>query len=318
MAASRKLVLGIDGGGTKTVAHLAEVDTSGNFVTIGRGQAGSSNIKAVGVEQALANLNQSIELTGLELSRFTPSVTLAVLGLSGGGRPEAQEIIKQWNESITLAERAILVHDALPVLMAGTPDGNGVALIAGTGAVAFASDEKGTSSVVGGWGYWFGDEGSAFWLGQAALRAAAHDADGRGPATSLKPLILERLNISESRDMLTALSKLGDVRQAIAELAEIVTRAADSGDLVARHIVDEAGIHLSALVETAANQLKLGNTFPLALAGGVLTGSDIIRESLFNRLAAAGLEPSPTELVAEPVVGCLKLAVKELQFTQRD
>lgn len=315
MAASRKLVLGIDGGGTKTVAHLAEVDTSGNFVTIAHGQAGSSNIKAVGVEQALANLNQSIELTGLELSRSTTSVTLAVLGLSGGGRPDAQEIIKQWNESIRLAERAILVHDALPVLMAGTPDGHGVALIAGTGAVAFSPDPKGRSTVVGGWGYWFGDEGSAFWLGQAALRAAAHDADGRGPATSLKEQILERLNISDPRDMLTALSRQGDVRQAMAELAEIVTRAADSGDMVARHIVGQAGMHLAALIETAAKQSELGSTFPLALAGGVLTGSNLIRESLFKRLADAGLEPSPTELVAEPVVGCLKLAVKELLST---
>jgi N-acetylmuramic acid 6-phosphate etherase len=315
MAANRKLVLGVDGGGTKTVAHLAEVNSSGEAVTIGRGQAGSSNMKAVGVQQALTNLRQAIEQAGQKLSGSIPSVAIAVLGLSGGGRPEALQTIKQWNESIHLAERAVLVHDALPVLVAGTPNGHGVALIAGTGAVSFASNSSNKTAVIGGWGYWFGDEGSAFWLGQAALRAASHDADGRGPSTTLKKRILDRLSISEPRDILTALSGHGDVRRAIAELAGLVTHAAETGDSVARQIVDEAGMFLASLVETAAKESELGSIFPLALAGGVLTGSNIIRESLFKRLADAGLEPSPTELVAEPVVGCLKLAIKELLST---
>jgi N-acetylmuramic acid 6-phosphate etherase len=318
MAESRKLVLGVDGGGTKTVAHLAEVDSAGEVFIIGRGQAGSSNMKAVGVEQALANLSQAIEQTGLQLSRSTPAVSVAVLGLSGGGRPEAKAIIENWNQSIRLAERAVLVHDALPVLMAGTLDGHGVALIAGTGAVAFASNANKQTAVVGGWGYWFGDEGSAYWIGQAALRAAAHDADCRGPATTMTSRILERLRVSEPRDMLTALSKQGDVRQAIAELAPLVSVAAGEGDSPAQNIVEKAAAHLAVLVQTAANQTKLGNTFPLALAGGVLTGSTLIRELLSKRLAGAGFNPMPIEVVSEPVKGCLTLAVNELRSSSQD
>jgi N-acetylmuramic acid 6-phosphate etherase len=313
MAESRKLVLGIDGGGTKTVAHLAEVDTVGEVFTIGRGQSGSSNIKAVGVEHALANLSKAIEQTGLKLAHSTPAVSVAVLGLSGGGRPEAKAIIENWNQSIRVAERAVLVHDALPVLMAGTLDGHGVALIAGTGAVAFASNANKQTAVVGGWGYWFGDEGSAYWLGQAALRAVSQDVDGRGPATSLTSRILERLSISEPRDMLTALSKRGDVRQAIAELAPLISVAAGEGDSAALNIVEKAAAHLAVLVQTAANQANLGKNFPLALAGGVLTGSNLIRESLCQRLTDAELVPASIEMVSEPVVGCLKLAVQELQ-----
>jgi N-acetylglucosamine kinase-like BadF-type ATPase len=313
MAASRNLVLGVDGGGTKTVAHLAEVEPSGKVNTVGQGHAGSSNMKAVGVEEALANLSLAIEQTGLELNHAAPPVAVAVFGLSGGGRPEAQEIIKQWNESTGLAQRAVLVHDALPVLIAGTPLGQGVALIAGTGAVAFASNTIDRTIVVGGWGYWFGDEGSAFWLGQAALRAVSQDSDGRGPATSLTSQILNRLNVSEPRDMLTALSSRGDVRHAIAELAELVTVAADEGDSVARHIANQAATQLAALVQSAAKQTELGNKFSLALAGGVLTRSTLIRESLNSQLAKANVISDSIEIVSEPVRGCLTLAVRELQ-----
>lgn len=313
MASSQKLILGVDGGGTKTVAHLAEVNSFGEVSTIGYGQAGSSNFKAVGVEQALANLSQAIEQTGLQPGHTMPVVSVAVFGLSGGGRPEAKEIIENWNQSIHLAERPVLVHDALPVLKAGTPHGHGVALIAGTGAVAFAANANQQTAVVGGWGYWFGDEGSAFWLGQSALRAASHDADDRGPKTSLKRHVFERLKISEPRNMLTALSKQGDVRQAIAELAEIVSISADEGDSVALRIVNEASTHLATLVRTAAGQAKLGKSFPLALAGGVLMGSTLIRESLCQKLAETQVHPISIELVPEPVVGCLKLAAQELQ-----
>ncbi|QEG37167.1 N-acetylglucosamine kinase [Bythopirellula goksoeyrii] len=312
MSENHNLILGIDGGGTKTVACLAQVVPDGSFHVVGRGQSGSSNLKAVGPEKALENLAEALDQAWSDAQVAPESVSLAVLGLSGAGRPEAQSLLQQWNTENRIAHKLSIVHDALPVLAAGTPDGSGVALIAGTGSVAFAADSNRKTAVVGGWGYWFGDEGSAFWLGQAALRAASLASDGRSPATQLLEAILDRLSISDPREMLTSLARCGDVRSAIAGLADLVSIAADQQDTAALEIVSQAAGHLAALVVAAAKQLELGMRFPLALAGGVLSGSQLIREALLGELAARGVSPDSVQLVTDPVNGCLKVAMCEI------
>ncbi len=312
MAATQKLILGIDGGGTKTVACLAQVDLDAQLKILGRGRAGCSNLKAVGSKNALESLLVALQQAWSDAQQQPEPVTTAVLGLSGAGRPEAQSLLQQWNQENHVAQQLMLVHDALPVLAAGTPQGNGVALIAGTGSVAFSADLQHNTAVVGGWGYWFGDEGSAYWLGQAALRAASQASDGRSPATLLTKAIFDRLTITEPREMLAALSRSGDVRSAIAGLADLVSDMADMHDPVALQIICQAAGSLTALVTSAAKKLDLGESFPLALAGGVLCGSRLIRETLLQELAAQKVIPNSVEIVTDPVQGCLRLAQREL------
>ncbi len=306
------IILGVDGGGTKTVACLARNRPDGEEEILGRGQAGSSNVKAVGLDQAHANLQHAIQAAWKSAKLPPEPVALAVLGLSGAGQPETQASIADWVITNQVARRARIVHDALPVLVAGTPQGAGVALIAGTGAVAFAADSQQNTAIAGGWGYWFGDEGSAFWLGQSAARAASHAVDGRTGSTLLTQAILNRLEISDPRAILTTLAQAGDVRSALAELADLVSESALQRDPVAEQIVAQAAQELASLVTPAAEKLHLGTAFPLALAGGVLCGSQVIREALLAELAVRGLTPTEVEIVADPVVGCLRLATREL------
>jgi N-acetylglucosamine kinase-like BadF-type ATPase len=198
--------------------------------------------------------------------------------------------------------------------MAGTPAGSGVALIAGTGAVAYAVNGVGETAIAGGWGFWFGDEGSAFWLGQAAARAVSQAADGRGPQTQLTELVLNRLGIVEPREVLTALGRDGaDVRFALAGLAPLVSQAAESGDDMARRIVADAARALAALVSAAAAKASLGQQCSLALAGGVICQSVPIRMAFLAELAERGISPATVELVEEPAIGCLHLAARGLR-----
>ncbi len=312
MSDNHSLILAVDGGGTKTVASLARVDPDGSFSILGRGHSGSSNLKAVGTDKALENLASALEQAWSKAQLPKESAAIAVLGLSGAGRPEAQSLLHDWNNENHIAQKLHIVHDALPVLSAGTSDGWGVALIAGTGSVAFAADASRNLAVVGGWGYWIGDEGSAFWLGQAALRAVSQASDGRSPPTRLTEAILERLAIKDPREIVTSLERNGDVRSAIAGLADLVGAVADMQDSVALEIVSQAAGHLAALVATAADKLKLGKDFPLALAGGVLCRNQLIREAMLQELTDQGITPQSVELVPDPVVGCLKIAAGEL------
>lgn len=308
-----RLVLGVDGGGTKTTAWLARAVSGQEPIILGRGAAGTSNLRAAGAQVALENLKAAVDLAWSDAQRVPQTARCAVLALSGSGHPETQRQILDWAHKLQLAEQTQIVHDAAPVLAAGTPEGKGVALIAGTGAVAYGANAEGATSVAGGWGYLFGDEGSAYWLGQTALRAVSQASDGRGPDTSLTQSVLTRLQVMEAREILSPLLRSEDVRQAIASLADLVTDAAMQGDAVAEQIVQQGVNYLAALVQSVARELSLGSNFPLALTGGVLCGCSHVRKSLREGLSHAGLKPTPIELVPQPVAGCVKLACESLR-----
>lgn len=303
------LILGIDSGGTKTVAWVAQRSEADTPQVIGRGTSGGANPQAVGFDAALANLDQAIDAACADAGAPPEPFAAAVLALAGSDRDEVRRPLIRWAEDRRLAHRFRVVHDADPVLAAGTPNGWGVALIAGTGSFAFGRTDDGRTTRSGGWGYLFGDEGSGYAIALAGLRAAARSADGRGGNTQLLDGFLERLGLERPEQLIPAVYQSTCPRATIASLADVVTQAADEADEVAGGILDQAGRELAAMVAAVAGKLELsGGRFPLALAGGVLTNSDILRERLSAHLASLGLTPAPTASVPDPVLGALELA----------
>src|SRR5438034_328249 len=181
MAGSREsLVLGIDGGASHTTALLAEA-ASGSVR--GRGESGPSNIQAVGVEAAVRELEAAVVAAFQSAKLPRAKVAAACLGLAGIDLTEGLDIIGGWAESVALAEKLKVANDATLLFAAGTPEGWGLAVIAGTGSIAFTLDRQGKDARAGGWGYLLGDEGSAWQIGLSGLRAACRAADRAGPAT---------------------------------------------------------------------------------------------------------------------------------------
>jgi N-acetylglucosamine kinase-like BadF-type ATPase len=309
---TERLVLGVDGGGTKTEVWIARLQSGGELAVVGRGKSGSSNPRAVGMETALGNLGAAIDAAWADAELAPSEVDGAVLAMSGAGHVAVQEPIGAWAKGRGLAKQVWFKHDAEPVLAEGTPDGWGVALIVGTGSGAIGCGPDQQRKVVGGWGYHYGDEGSAYWIGRRALETMARAADGRGAATGLTAAILGRLQVDEPRSALGALEKTGNVRGAIASLADVVEATARGGDAAALAIVDDAAEELAAMIATLAKQLSFGEAFPLALAGGVICGSELLRNRLEAALAARLLRPSPVKLVPNPVAGCLRIAQQQL------
>jgi N-acetylmuramic acid 6-phosphate etherase len=306
---SRDLVLGIDGGATKTVAWLAPRAASAGQQWVGRGVAGPSNVQATASAEALANLDRAIAAAFTAAGVQPGPAAAAVLGLAGSDRDENRELVRRWADERRLAQRTCVVHDALPVLAAGSEEGWGVALIAGTGSLAFGRSPDGRTCRAGGWGYLFGDEGSAYAVAVAGLRAAAQAADGRGPATQLLPGFLRRWDLPSAAALVQAVYPLAADRAAIASLADIVTKAATAGDGVAGQILDRAASDLAAMVAAVARKLGLaGTTYPLAVAGGLLLGNERLRRCIAQCLQSLGLSPESITAVADPVVGAVRLA----------
>jgi N-acetylglucosamine kinase-like BadF-type ATPase len=95
--------------------------------------------------------------------------------MSGG--PEDKRAIL---ERIVRADRWVITHDAAIALSGATASGNGILVISGTGSMAWGRNAKGESARAGGWGYVFGDEGSAFDIVRQAVRAALRMEEGWG------------------------------------------------------------------------------------------------------------------------------------------
>ncbi len=234
----------------------------------------------------------------------------AVLSVAGAADPAiASEFVRRTREA-HLARQIAVVSDVLPVLAAGF-EGAGVALIAGTGSVAYARAEDGHLTRCGGWGYLLGDDGGGFAIGRAALRFALEDLEAsRDAHQSLTTSLLDELHVKSAAELVRTVYTNPDPRAVIASLAPRVGQAAERSDPVAKGILDQAARELASLATRAAQSVGLNlGAIPLAVSGGVLIGSTFLREAVAAQLAAQGLRPR-IHLVADPLDGCLRLAVE--------
>jgi N-acetylglucosamine kinase-like BadF-type ATPase len=309
---SGPLILGLDGGGTGTTSWIARADGS----VLGRGQAGPSNITAIGANAALAALDLSIQAAFQDAGLHVAPIEVACLGIAGFDRDEDKALLKRWSEATAWAGRLVLVNDGDLVLAAGTPEGWGVGLIAGTGSIAVGRDRAGRKTRCGGWGFVLGDEGSAFAVAVAGLRRVARRADGREPvapeADALSRRLFQALRVSGPSELVGAIYSGGFDRARVASLAPAVVEAASEEPALAVDILEPAGHELAELVAGVARNLGWqGGPLPLALAGSFLLGCSIVSGVLLDRLVAKGFEVD-ARTVPRPVEGALVLARREL------
>jgi N-acetylglucosamine kinase-like BadF-type ATPase len=294
-------VIGLDAGGTKTIGLLA--DENGEVVREAR--AGGANFRVtgeLGIEKTLYEVILALD----------PPVPLGALclGIAGADRPPQVEIVREVIARLGFRRRVRVVNDAVIALVAGTGDGLGVVVVAGTGSIAYGRDASGKTARSGGWGYLLGDEASAFWIGHAAVRQGIRGVDGRGPATSLFDRICERVGVTSPQDLADWFYGLEMPRIRVAELAPVVQEAADDGDEAADQLLDMAADLLARSARAVDRQLSFPEGYPLVLSGGTFRACP----SLVTRFETVLGLPHATvsRLTVEPARGAVLLAVEEL------
>jgi len=295
---TKRYVIGIDAGGTKTVGLLADED--GNITTKARG--GGANMVVHGelaVEKVLYQIIEDLEAPG--------PVAGICLGMAGVDRPEEKALMHGVLRRLGMRQAVHIVPDALVALVAGAPDGVGIVVVAGTGSIAYGVDPEGETARSGGWGYLLGDEGSAFWLGHAAIRQGVRAADGRGPATTLFDRISQKLDLDVPDGLVKWFYDQEFSRHRVADLASVVEEAANEGDDAASALLDQAAQHLARAGRSVARQLDFAEPYPFVQAGGVFKACP----SLHARLEAILDLPHarPLRLEGEPAQGAVTLAL---------
>jgi N-acetylglucosamine kinase-like BadF-type ATPase len=306
------LIIGVDGGGTKTVAWLARWDGVASVV-LGRGQAGPGNPRAAGFDVAQGNIALAIQSAFDKAQLPRVAASAACFGLAGAGRPAEQKQIARWAEEFGVASRVQVVGDAEPILAAASLDNVGVALIVGTGSFAWGRNGDGETGRTGGWGYLLGDEGSAYAIARAGLTAAVKAADGRGSGTVLLAHILQELNASDPNELVELIYGPQMTRERLAGLAVAVFVSAAT-DFAARGIIQTAASDLAEMVATLCRRLNLPSKgYALALAGSVILNQPLLRSLLEQQLAERDCTPEIIHAVDEPVAGALALARRLLE-----
>jgi N-acetylglucosamine kinase-like BadF-type ATPase len=303
-----RLILGIDGGGTKTIAFLATMDSPDTI--IGQGTAGPSNQRAVGPRMAMNNLDLAVQAAFENAGIDRQTVLAACLGLAGADRSSDRGVVEVWSQEARLAKKVQVVNDAMPLLCVGSGDGVGIALIAGTGSMAWGRDAQGHTARSGGWGYLFGDEGSAFAIGRAILQAVSCSSDGRGPSTCLSEEVLQQLQIKTPSEIVTAVYSHEIPRSVISELSPLAFNAADRLDVVACDILNGAATELAAMVIAVARRLNLVEQLSLSLTGSVLLKQPKFREMVLDAVASQGVRTGPVTVIAEAARGAVMMAQK--------
>lgn len=294
----RRVIVGVDGGGTKTLALASEIDGRWEW----RGASGPSNPYAVGFEAACTEIAAAIE----QASDGHEMLALC-LGLSGAGRPEDVEQFTGWARNRFPGVALKVVNDAEILLAAGATTGPAIALICGTGSIVFGRTANGQLIRAGGWGYLFGDEGSGFAIGASALRVVMQAFDKRGAPTLLTELILAQRGVESPPGLVPSLYGAESPRAEIAALAELVEQAARRGDALSLSILNEAAFELAESVRAVYR--SLGNVpVPLILSGGVILRGKILASAFRRACDTLGLVFTEMIEVSEPVTGAVRLA----------
>jgi glucosamine kinase len=300
-----EIILAIDGGGSRT--RCLAIDRGGRIV--GEGAGGPSNHLLVAGGIVARSLKEATEEARAGAAEVVcVSAGLAGVDFDGAGAAEMEELLRDLGFARTVVRSDMEIAHAGS--LAGRP---GVVALAGTGSSILAVDEGGRRVKVGGWGPVYGDEGSAYRIGQMALRAAARAYDGCGPETSLTGLIMRALQLGEFRETVQRVYVEGMEPREIAALSRIAYEAAEAGDEVARAIFTCAGDELAEGVEAAIGRLwPRGAEVAVTYQGGVLESCSYVRESFGESLKrrAPGALIRPPEF--SPVVGAYLLARQSL------
>lgn len=251
---------------------------------------------------ALAQAWEQLDVPG---SRPVDRVVLGLTGLPGD--PAVRQRLLDGAAAIFGAASVWACPDLVTAHAGALPDGHGVTLTVGTGVAAFAVDgARGTTYRVDGWGYVFGDGGSAFAVGRAGLAAVLRAHDGRGPETALGHAARQRYG--ELPGALQRLYAEPDLVDLVARFAPEVVAVAETGDAVARDIVAGAGGELARTAAAAVAAVSGAGPVPLAWTGRLLANAHGLRESFVAELAARCPRARMTPAAGGPLDGARRLA----------
>jgi N-acetylglucosamine kinase-like BadF-type ATPase len=302
-SARGRYVLAIDGGATKTLAAVLDLDERVVHVD----QSGPSNEDAVGASAAVRALLDAADRALARAGASDERLATAVLAVAGTDTPSIARQVKARSDDW------IVVNDVVGAWAAATGARPGVGAISGTGSNVFGVGPDGRSWRVGGWGHLLGDEGSGYWLGIGSIRAALADRDGSGPQTALSDAAVRFFDVDSVETLAALVYSKPLTKGEIASFAKETARLAEAGDAVARDLYVRGAADLAAQIIAVIAHTGLGAdgaSFPIGLIGSSYKAGDVFVGPLADAIRKAAPSAAVSIVDAPAVSGALRLALR--------
>lgn len=300
-------VLGIDGGGTKTL--LALCDSHGKI-------SGTLTLPAFslaeGEERVLSMLVDSVTRL-LEAAGLAPDISClsaVCYGVPAWGESKKNDAAMERVTKECFGDvKRFLCNDAQVAWAGSFAMKPGINMVAGTGSIAFGLDSRGKSARCGGWGSFCADEGSGYWLGKRMMQLFLKQSDGRilkrGP---LYRLVREYFQTDDDFFIAeTVETKYFPYRDKTASLQRVLLEAARAGDESAIGLYREAGLELAQNVHAIRKLLTFDGPVNVSYSGGIFKVGPLVMDSFAASLIEDGCVLA--EPVAPPWAGALMIAL---------
>jgi len=301
-------VIGVDGGGTKTAAALADLDGK----IIARAVSGGSSVRNFGIKLAAENVAKAIyDLIKRRKNIKIVSTFIGLPTIEEEFKNKETEIIAEIKKHKKIAQifkgKVAIGSDQRVAFRAGSYDKDGIVAICGTGSAIHGWNGK-KEALANNQG-WVG-KGSAIWIGNRVMEAVAEDLDGRGQKTILSDLVFKKYKFKEINNLLKFLYM--DSPADLPGLAPICDRAASRKDKIAQEILVQAGKEIAAAVSVAAKKLQFFEQVPLVFAGGVYK-SRWMADTATNEIQRHYPNKFDFVFVGDPVIGAIRLAAENVK-----
>ncbi len=302
--AGARYVLGVNGGATKTLA--AVLDLERHALHLGHG--GPSNQDAVGPQAAVGALLHAADEALSRAGVGQDALAAAVLAVAG---TDTDAIIEHVRKVRT--EDWIVVNDVVGAWATATGGRPGVGVISGTGSNVFGVGGVGTDTRAwraGGWGHLLGDEGSGYWLGAQSIRAALQDRDASGSPTALSDAALAFFGSPSLEALAASVYTTPLTKGELAAFAIETSRLANEGDAVACDLYARAASELGAQIQAVIVHTGLTGAFPVGLIGSAFRAGEVFISPLTAAIHAVAPEADIFPVDIPPVGGSLLLAAR--------
>jgi len=299
-----QLIIGVDGGGTKTALCAADIDDSMLRYT----KVAGASWREHGIPKVVQNLKEAVsDLVGEKYNNIAGIVMgLPCYGESADGDAALDQTITNM-----FAPIPVYLTNDVEVGWAGSMALEpGINVVAGTGSIAFGKDNKGTTARSGGWSEFFGDEGSCYWMGRRVMELFSKQSDGRMPKDALYSTVCHEFNLENDISFIDIMHSgyLG-YRNQVAGLQILAEKAALAGSESAKELYREAVDELLLLVKAVKNKLDFKEDFwNVSYSGGLFKAGDLVLPRFSGEIEKMGGKLCTPRF--EPVDGAVLLAFK--------
>ena len=215
--------IGIDGGGTKTICEL--FDSNKNSI---------ASVLMPTVHPAQTDKEGAVSILTLAKEKLILNIKDLEYDLKVGAGLGGYGIDKEYRKKLedefsSVFEEFRLYSDAYAAMLGALGGDDGILIIAGTGSIGFAKVGNNTYRC-GGFGYRYGDEGSAYSIGRELISIAMKEYDGRAKKSTISDIVLEYFKNYSFNEIAT--SDFG--REKIAGLAKKASKNIYNNEIIAK------------------------------------------------------------------------------------